>query len=585
MTQPPDDREIRSMLEARADRVRPAAAAEIRAAVAARIEWRRGGLDVPVRPVVIDRPPLGRRAWWGAGLAAALVVALSGLLIVGVPSTSTPDGTPGSGSPSVTAAASAQASPPVSVPDGLTVSAFRVELATGRLNGRVVLLTGSLKVTPIRCLGPTECQLIEVVGLAGVGVSYWSSTASPADVRARIEAHPGPALMAFRVEVTDLVLLGWPIEPPETALAVRELGTLVSGIGGDDLAIVSGWLVGGSSTVECPAPTLPWRCPGAEPWLTGEPPGSDGKPKLPDEVVNVGVDPSIALADRGHGLGSAPDVMTGPFLVRFIAVRGWASPYQVIARLDPASMIRLGTISPSEPVGSAAPSEELSAAELRAALDDGSLTDRLVVVDGSLLSVAAIPCPVTRGPQCVTLYLRGLEGILVVAEQPLASVMDSPTPASGHLMFRGGPGVLTYLGTAPDDLDHPVTVAQLLASSTAPGADALEVVSGWLVVGGIHSCPVQLEGATPCPGPPPWLTDDRPFDDGMLASNEGASVALTVTMSVQTATRVVSQGPFLVRRVWKTAICDAAAGVDCSGAQWQVVAAFDPLAVVRAQVP
>ena len=576
MTQPFDDREIRAMLETRAARVHPAATAEIQAAVATRIERRGAGLDVPVRPVGIGRPPLRRRAWVGAGLAVALIVGLSGLLVVGVPSTR--NDSPRRGSPSASAAASAQVSTPVSVPAGLTVGAFRVDLATGRLNGRVVLLTGTLEVTPMPCLGLAACQSIEVIGLAGVGVSYWSSTTSPADVHAAIDAHPGPVLMAFRVDGTDLVLLGWPLQPPESSMAVTELTGAATGIGGDDLAIVGGWLVGGSSTVDCPAATTPWRCPGIQSRLTSEPPGSDGKPKLPDQVANVGVDASL-------GLGSAPATIAGPFLVRIIAVRGWASPYQVIARLDPATTIRLGTITPSEPIGPGTPSEAMSAVELRAGLDDGSLTDRLILIDGSLLSVASTPCSVTRGPQCVTLYLRGLEGILVQAEQPLASVMDNPAPATGRLMFRGGPGLLTFLGHAPGALDAPVTVAQLLATVNAPGSDALTVVSGWLVVGGIHSCPFEPAGATPCPGPPPWLTDDRPFDDGMLPSNDGSSVALTPTVSRQTVGQIVTPGPFLVRRIWNTAICDAPAGVDCSGAQWQVIAAFDPQAVVRAQVP
>ena len=581
MTVPLEERDIRAMLAARADRADPATATRIRAAVAAQIERRGPALDVPVRPVVIDRPLMRRRPWWPAGLAAALVVAfgvvLGGLLVAGVPSTR--DGTPGSGPPSAgrSPAASAGAPSPVSAPAALTVGAFRVDLATGRLNGRIVLLTATLTVTPIRCLGPAACQSIEVAGLEGVAVSYWSPTASSADVHAAIVAHPGPVLMAFRVDGTDLVLLGWPLQPPAAALAVTELTAPATGIGGDDLAVAGGWLVGGSSTVECPTATLPSRCPGVEPWLTNEPPGSDGKPKLPNGMVSVSVDASL-------GLGSAPATISGPFLVRFIAVRGWASPFQVIARLDPATTISLGTIPP-EPGGSGTSSEAMSAAELQAGLADGSLSGRLILVDGSLQSVASTPCSVTRGPQCVTLSLRGLEGILVQAEQPLAGVADTPMPATGHLLFRAGPGLLTYLGRPPARLDAPVSATQLLATANAPGSDVLSVVSGWLVVGGIHSCPFEPAGATPCPGPPPWLTDDKPFDDGMLASNGGSSVAITPTVSRQTVGQIVTRGPFLVRRIWRTAICDAPAGVDCSGAQWQVVAAFDPQEVVRAQVP
>ncbi len=582
MTAPLEDRDIRAMLEVRADRADPAIAARIRAAVAAQIERRGPALDVPVRPVVIDRPVMRRRPWWLAGLATALVVALGvalgGLLVAGPPWTR--DGTSGSESPAAggSPAASADGPSPVSVPAELTVGAFRADLAIGRLSGRIVLLTGTLTVTPMACLGPAACQSIEIAGLDGVRISYWSPTASSADVHAAIVAHPGPVLMAFRVDVADLVLLGWPLQPPTAALAVTELTDPASGISGDDLAVAGGWLVGGSPTIECPTATIPFRCPGVEPWLTNEPPRSDGTPKVTNGMVSVSVGASVDV-------GSAPAGVSGPFLVRSIAVRGGASPFQVIARLDPATTISLGAIRPPEPSGSGTISEAMSAAELRAGLADGSLTGRLILVDGSLLSVASPPCSVTRGPECVTLYLRGLEGVLVQAEQPLASIVDTPVPTSGHLLFRAGPGLLTYLGRPPERLDAPVSATQLLGTANAPGSDVLSVVSGWLVVGGIHSCPFEPAGATPCPGPPPWLTDDRPFDDGMLASNDGSNVALTPTMSRQTVGQIVTRGPFLVRRIWKTAICDAPAGVDCPGAQWQIVAAFDPQEVVRAQVP
>ena len=109
----------------------------------------------------------------------------------------------------------------------------------------------------------------------------------------------------------------------------------------------------------------------------------------------------------------------------------------------------------------------------------------------------------------MTLYLRGLEGVLVQAEQPLASIVNTPVPTSGHLLFRAGPGLLTYLGRPPERLDAPVSATQLLGTANAPGSDVLSVVSGWLVVGGIHSCPVRARGRHAVPRTAA-LADGRP---------------------------------------------------------------------------
>ncbi|MEO5963887.1 MAG: hypothetical protein ABIR11_00375, partial [Candidatus Limnocylindrales bacterium] len=152
-------------------------------------------------------------------------------------------------------------------------------------------------------------------------------------------------------------------------------------------------------------------------------------------------------------------------------------------------------------------------------------------------------------------------------------------------VFRAGTMSLTYLGRSADPLDGTMTVAQM-EQRTDLGGDVLAAVSGWLVAGGVHSCPLLGPGATPCPGPQPWLTDDQPGESGMLGSQQGVHVIAT-DPAVRPATQVVTPGPFLVRKATVVTMCDAAAGVDCSARllHWEVVSRLDLADLVRVSIP
>ncbi len=89
------------------------------------------------------------------------------------------------------------------------------------------------------------------------------------------------------------------------------------------------------------------------------------------------------------------------------------------------------------------------------------------------------------------------------------------------------------------------------------------------------SCSTGGPSSGPCIGPSPWLTDDRPSDDGTLnpIDTAGTVVTLMTDPPLQSTDRVVTEGSFLVRdrsrsAAWVDApACDASEDVVCSGGQ------------------
>jgi hypothetical protein len=265
-----------------------------------------------------------------------------------------------------------------------------------------------------------------------------------------------------------------------------------------------------------------------------------------------------------------------------------ASPSASLSTTPVPSSSVPASASAATPVPSAAVASPIilpdpaAVAAFRDALNSGSLDGKLALIDGTLETVA-VPCPSPAGPDCFGIAVAGLDGVSITWDGPLSRV--KVLGMSGTLAFVVLGDTLVFVGRVDGELAAPTAVAAILASGRPPGGFDLFPVSGWLVVGGIHSCPMIGPGGTPCPGPPPWLTDDRPFEDGMLASNQGTNVTLYGTPVGRPQGQVVTPGPFLVRRVWKTAICDAPSGVDCSGMQWQVVARYDSGSVYRVVLP
>jgi hypothetical protein len=289
------------------------------------------------------------------------------------------------------------------------------------------------------------------------------------------------------------------------------------------------------------------------------PRGSDSR--LPVALVVAGMVTVLVVGLIGGRLGGGPTARSA----------GPVGPSAAVPSPPAASPGAKPAASPAaKPATSpAAKPATNDAARLRPLVANGTLDGHLLVVDGELEAIE-VPC---REPgACTVLALTGLEGIIVTDERQSPGPDPGTLPGRGQLVFTPHDGALAFLGVAPARLDRPTTVAELgdsLGGALGARRDLLEVVSGWLVVGGLHSCPLLGPGATSCPGPPPWLTDDKPFDEGMLSSNVGMHVGIADPLAGGPITQTVTEGPFLVRPV--------------SG--WEVVAVLGSAPVARATLP
>ena len=563
------DAELSAMLAARAGRLPQVTEREILAAVQEEMRAPVGGSAFGVVPVVLRGGTKAPAGWAAIGLVAVVVLALVGGRLDTRPVAPAGSGG-GSAAPAGTSTPGATPVPGGGFPleHQVTMAGLRVGILDGTLDAKTVVLTGHLELQPWPCPSPLPqgCYGLKVAGLDGVDVSnmgLMSVDQAIATIRADTSDRP----MVFRVTGTQLDFLGWIRRGNGTPLTVDALAALDAASMAPDLDVVSGWLSPGGSLPSCPPSHPSGSLCGSGPMLSQEAPsgGSGGSgPALP-----VTLDPGLGL-DPGVGRGQLAS--NGPFVVRYMAYRGGdTSPYQVVASVNPGTAVFV-----VEPDTAPQSPDVLTPAQLRSGLSDGSLADQVVEIDGTLDGTAA------------SLQVRGLEDIPVqLLLAPDGTVEPTPVvPIVGQLLFRARPGSLVYLGRASGPPDEPMTVARLLASGRAAGTDALGSVSGWLVVGGIHSCPFEGVGATPCPGPGPWLTDDKPFfDDGMVASNQGVTVMLDDVVARQVNGTIVTLGTFLVRWVLGSALCDAPANVDCSGSRPEVVAIIDPAHLLQVALP
>ena len=297
--------------------------------------------------------------------------------------------------------------------------------------------------------------------------------------------------------------------------------------------------------------------------------------------------------------GSRPATAESTFLVSSIG-GGWRVDGIVVAAL-PVSRRPSPSPSSTAPPVITLPvlGVPFTADELRTRLADGSLDGRLVVIDGQIqLDGRAcglrLACPIPT--------INGLDGVQIDTDTEARVALQRAIPPRGPLVFVVHDGVLRYLGRQPADVDHPITVSQLLdtripslidpSSPIHELTDDPQLVSGWLVIGGPDSCSTRGPSSGPCS---PWLTDDRPSDDGTLNPDDsvGTAVTLSVDPPLQSTDRVVTEGSFLVRdrsrsAAWVDApACDASEDVVCSGGQpsIEVIALLGPRSPLHDPLP
>lgn len=228
----------------------------------------------------------------------------------------------------------------------------------------------------------------------------------------------------------------------------------------------------------------------------------------------------------------------------------------------------------------------MTAAALQSALADGSLDGRLVLVQGRL-RVVAVPCPYPVPPGCFGITVPELEGVSMTWDVPLTRQVVETMQGTLAFVVRGS--ALGFEGRVARDPAQPLTLQELIDRAgllTAAAQFELTSVGGWLVVGGIHSCPALGPGATPCPGPPPGLTDKQPFPEGMMASDLVVPVAVGASVPGVQPGRIVTPGPFLVRMVHAPGCTDLdnvneTACLSVKPASMHLIARYDPANVVQ----
>ncbi len=583
-----DDDDLRAMLAGRAGRAGPDAEPEVRADVSAAIRdtSRRNPLSFLALPLD-DRLTSQPAGWLAAGLAALVVIALVGGRLVG------PVGpTPSAGSSAAGAAASPSRfeSPgrgPSSGPaiglaaTRMTLNDLRAGLADGSLDGRIVIVTGRLQIQSWPCPVPTpvDCFGLQLRSLEGVEVAHTGVT------RADVGAHIGDAPIAFRVTGRQPTLLGWLSAGADAPQDVIHFLSPADKPGPAEVAIVAGWVTGRDAAA-CPdlsgmASFVP--CPAGAAWLTSRPPSADGSPVLGSAGTMVQLDPAVTLPKTA---GSE-----GPFLIAPASGDGIQAPaHRLVARLDPARTVIVdGRVTANLPssLPSASPQAvggQIDIDAFRLAIQTGELDRRLVLLPGTLVETL-LPCPSGTTEPCSRLGIQDLDGVPLTWDGAAADGPPSGGQDSTLAVVPGG-GSLRLLGRLAGDPDHAPSYQELISRYGAFRGDPywVDVVSGWLVVGGIHSCPALGPDATPCPGPGPLLTDRQPMPDGMMTSGLQVPVVVSANAPGMVPGQVVTPGPFLIGSVTCGDVSPPSVA-SCANAAVEIVARYDPATVIRVVHP
>jgi len=234
----------------------------------------------------------------------------------------------------------------------LEVMRLLLAIEDGSLDGRMVLITGALKMVAWPCPSgvPEPCTRFYIPGLDGVAVTWDGPLGVWNDARA--SGAPSPAPVAGTLVVTprngSLRLLGRLIGNLEQPASIQELtdGRLLSArMDPFALAAVAGWLVvGGTQSCRAPAPDAT-QCPGPGPLLTDVEPSPDGR------MTNYDRQQSVRVWPGAVGIDPAQVVTPGPFLFRTVVNPPCAGPdctdtsrawsWEIMGRYDTGSVYRV----------------------------------------------------------------------------------------------------------------------------------------------------------------------------------------------------------------------------------------------------
>lgn len=560
----------------------------------------------------------GRMTSWllPAAVAAAIVLAVTGVLGPGLQTA--PAGPPATGSASPSAASPSAASPitlpaPPADVQVLTATQLRTAIAAQRAGGRApqdvvvdVAIDASRQTPPLtrECVPIGTCQVIGTLdgftdpdGTVTIRQSEFiiAPPTTPADLRPPVALRlSGTA----PIEYLGHVGLG---DGSLKASVAQALAATAKASDGQVVA-VDGWLEGIAVGFSCgpapmPGPPMPepFRCH-VTPMLMAEP----AKPvtgftngyslRFPDGSIPVqeGAYDEYAPSPATDG-GMNDEPRHGLYLLRMVVhdavncvgCRGWL----VVGRLD-AAVAQAPTASPSP----AASVTVRSAAELAALLatDRTKWIGRPVFVDGQVSPIFGTFCP--AGSTCQIGILAGTtESVVATAYTRSLLLPDTDFPTHGVMALIVRPQGLEYLGYMGynNDSSFNFGVDQLLDPQHMARGPETVVVTGWLIDLPPISCPTQL----PAPPDTPfencgWAWISRDEFQPVITSN-GFSLAtppnaIRVQPAINTdfapdpayeangVAHVPRYGTFLVRLVsYPPSAADAQRG-------WQVVARLDP---------
>jgi hypothetical protein len=324
--QEPSDDDLRSMLEARADRVAAADTRTVLEGVRSRVAGsagERGGRAFGLQPVNARRHRT-LVPWQAAAvaLAAVLIVALVGSRFdLGRPIPTVIVGASPSGGVASIAVpiATASVEPVVHVARDQLGAA----LDSGALDGKLVLMDGRLRIELGFCVAssdPDACTWLRLDDPHAALVKKGALSRSEAE--AGVARHPGTSTIALLVKERTATLVGWVLAGVPDPVGVAWLLQRDAPLAAGDVAIVGGWVIGGTATTG--------------PWLTEAGPLSDGT-RPPGIAIEGDVVSTLHL-------GAAPDAMRGPFIVREAAPGSRpgvkyeiAGLYTDVVRVDPAT--------------------------------------------------------------------------------------------------------------------------------------------------------------------------------------------------------------------------------------------------------
>lgn len=575
MTGRPTDDELRAMLEARAGSIPPSASREVLAAARTEIGGpvAREGAGVAFVPRRVETAR--RRSRMPVGVAAAAAAVIVAIAVLG--GRLALEGTAGSGP---TAGSSMAAVPPPSTGDvslpstepseviapatSITVEELGAWLNAGVLDGRTVVVRGHLTLVPGRCLLGTssprpDCMFLRLDGLPDVFIDKGDRSLEQAQLEIDAYGETTPAVLLGAGG--GLRLLGWltkgadhPVQPDGQVLIPQQV---------EGLMAIEGWLQGADGGVR----------------LTET-------PDVHGIGLTVSIDPQVSPA--------AFEPARGIFLVRDLMGSDNAvlvdPRYQVVGRIDPDA-----TVYAQDP-GLSLAGQTISAADLLAAIKDGSLDGQLFAIDGTLETVAW-DCPLDAAP-CSRSYVAGLPGVAITWNGLVGGSSDgsgSPTsPLQGRLIvtprhgrLQPNVGYLELIGVLHGDLGRPVPVDDLAAADNAGehrDPMGVEGVDGWLVVDGPMFCALQRPGqASTCPPGRSLLSAGEPDANGDIGSTRVVRAIIHKGAPGIGQLPIREQGPFLVRQGIIGSTCHPDGGeqidVSCAGGPiwgWIVGARYDP---------